>query len=99
MPGAASEIHEPVFENEARAPSGEDAATTSPAAAAPFDPTGWSSAAGYSTGSPRLCSLPAAATTSAPRAIANRIAARSVFEVVVPPTLRLMIFAPCATAY
>src|SRR5919108_4952854 len=97
MPGAASEIQEPLFENDARAPSGPEAATARPVPAAPFEPTGWSRAAGYSTGLPSPCSLPAAAITRTPCAIAERIAFRSVGDVVVPPTLRLMIFAPCAT--
>jgi hypothetical protein len=59
-----------VFEKRARAPVCVDAPTDSPAPPAPSEPTGWSSAAGYSTGLPRPNSFPAAATTSAPWSIA-----------------------------
>ena len=49
---------EPVFENDARAPDDVDAADGEPAPPAPFEPSGWSSAAGYSTGLPAAYSLP-----------------------------------------
>ena len=63
-------MYEPVFEKNARSPAICEAATESPAPPWPFEPTGWRSAAGYSTGSPLLYSFPAAATSSAPWATA-----------------------------
>ena len=51
-PGAASETCEPVLENDARAPCRFEAATESPRPPTPFEPTGCSSAAGYSTSFP-----------------------------------------------
>ena len=65
-PGATRERCEPVLENSARAPVSSEAPTESPLPTLPLEPTGWTSAAGYSTGFDWSCSLPTAATTSAP---------------------------------
>src|SRR5207245_9355802 len=63
-PGAASEMYDPVFENDARSPEICEAATESPDPPRPFDPAGWRSAAGSSTGAPLPHSLRAGATSS-----------------------------------
>ena len=49
-PGAASEICEPVFEKNARLPAIVLAPTDRPKPPCPFEPGGWSAAAGYSIG-------------------------------------------------
>ena len=69
-PGAAREMYDPVFENPARVPARVEAPTERPVPPAPFEPTGCSSAAGYSTGLPAPYSFPAAATSSTPWLVA-----------------------------
>ncbi len=49
-PGAAREICEPVFEKNARLPAIVLAPTDRPKPPCPFEPGGWSAAAGYSIG-------------------------------------------------
>src|SRR4029450_3044879 len=93
-PGAAREIHEPVLENDARRPDFVVAPTERPPPPRPFELTGWSRAAGYSTGFPSSNSFPAAATTSTSCAAAYSSAFRSTADVSVPPIERLITFAP-----
>ena len=97
-PGAASEMWEPVFEKLARLPAIVLAATASPTPPWPFEPGGWSAAAGYSMGLPEAYSLPAAATSRTSWLTAYSIARCSRGDAPTPPRLRLTILAPWSTA-
>ena len=91
-------MYVPVFEKAARPPCQVERSDRETRPPRPFEPTGCRSAAGYCVGLPFEKSFPPAATRRTSLLAAYSIARRSVAEALVPPKLRLMIFAPWSTA-